>query len=147
MSRVPTIPPVSDSAVASVSPWATNSSSTTDSMVWSSTPNTTGPTISRTRASSSASNSATSASSAPLAVMRTLRPSMPLARNARVGPPSASRRSISPASTSARPDSERPHVRSTLERITASAPALWRRSGSTVPSTMARISRGTPGTA
>ena len=45
----------------------------------------------------------------------------------------------------ARPDSDWPHVRAL--RITKSSPLRALRSGSTVPSTISRISHGTPGTA
>ena len=116
-------------------------------MVWSSTPNTMGPTMLRTRASSSASRVSASVSLAALAVIRTFRPSMPLARKASVGPPSVSRRSISSARSSASPDSDWPHVRSVRDRMTLAIPARRFRSGRTVPSTIWRISQGTPGTA
>ena len=87
-----------------------------------------------------------SAESAPLAVIRTLMPSMPLARNASVGLPASSNSSMRPASISARPDSLWPHVRSTRLSMVALTPARRCRSPSTVPFIISRISYGTPGT-
>ena len=72
---------------------------------------------------------------------------MPLARKAMVASPVSSRRRISGSSSSARPDSEWPQVRSVRLRITCLAPARACRSGSTHSLTIFCISHGTPGTA
>ena len=116
-------------------------------MVWSSMPNTMSPTMARTRASPSASRASAWASVAALAVRRTFKPSMPLAKKAMVAPPSLSMRSISLARSSASPDSDRPHVRKVRDRMTLEMPARRLRSGRMVPSTIWCISHGTPGTA
>ena len=60
-----------------------------------------------------------SSSVAAFAVSRTFRPSQPLARNASVGVPGASSRSITSSSRSFSPLSLSPHVRSTRLAITA----------------------------
>ena len=77
-------------------------------------------------------------------MMRTLIPSMPLARKAMVGFVCVSTRD---EIISARLDSATPHVRSVRLRITASSPDLARRSGTTARSSISFISWGTPGTA
>ena len=138
---------MTDSAKPSVRPCERISASTTDSMVSSSAPNTASPITARALASTPESTRPAVSSSAALAVMRTLRPSMPLARKAMVASPVASRRPISGASSSARPDSEWPQVRSVRLRITLRSPARACRSGSTHSLTILFISQGTPGTA
>ena len=110
-------------------------------------PNTISPSSGRSSASSAARIASALASSAAFAVMRTLMPSMPLAWKASVGLPSTSSSSMRGASSSARPDSVWPQVRSTRLRITALTPARRCRSGSTVPRSIVCISCGTPGTA
>ena len=67
---------------------------------------------------------------------------MPLARNASVGAPGppASRSTMWSASFSARPDSLSPQVRSVRDRITATVPARWARSGRMAPVTISCIS-------
>ena len=79
------------------------------------------------------------------AVIRTFKPSIPLARNASVGLPVIERRDPV-ASNSASRDSLSPHVRSTLLMITAVTPDDGR-SGMIAAATIVRISCGTPGTA
>ena len=120
---------------------------TAPGLVCPSAPNTIPPRTARRRASSAASTMSAAASSPAFAVMRTLMPSIPLARNARVGLPSASSSAIRGASISASPDSLWPQVRSTRLPMIALTPARRCRSGSTVPSIIVRISCGTPGTA
>ena len=140
-------PPVSDSARARVSPRSRSRSRTTDSIVSSSVPNTMSPIRCRRRLSSSSRIETASASLAAFAVIRTFRPSKPLARKAIVAVPASSRRRISSSSCSARPDSDWPQVRSVRLRMTALIPARSARSGSTPSSTICFISHGTPGTA
>ena len=109
-------------------------------MVSSSMPNTMSPRIPTSSATSSASTRSASSEVGALAVIRTLSPSMPLARKAMVAWPDASSSSIRPASSSARPDSLWPQVRSVRLRMTACTPARRCRSGSTVPETISCIS-------
>ena len=105
------------------------------------------PTIARTSASSPAMRASAAAAFPAFAVMRIFRPSMPLAWNAMVGLPERSSASIRPSSTSASRDSLSPQVLSTRLMITEVTPARRCRSGRIVPSIIARISKGTPGTA
>ena len=76
--------------------------------------------------------------------MRTLMPSMPLARKAIVGLVWTSTRA---EIISARVDSATPHVRKVRLMITACSPDRCWRSGITALSTISCISWGTPGTA
>ena len=115
-------PPVKDSPTVSVMFLARNLSSTTVSIVSSSTPNTISPSNSRKSVSSLANMSNAAASSLAFAVIRTLIPSMPLAKKASVGLPILSNWSIRSARTSARPDSLFPQVRSTRLRMTVRSP-------------------------
>ena len=147
VSLAPTMPPVSDSAAARVWPRSRSMSSTTDSIVSPSTPKMSGPSTLRTSTSSASSSAATAAASAPLAVIRTLRPSPPEARNASVAVPVRSSSSMRSASSSARPDSDSPQVRRVRLPMTAPTPARRCRSGRTVPVIISFISQGTPGTA
>ena len=98
--------------------------------------------VARTAASSVSSRAVVSARVRARAVMRTLMPSMPEAKKARVVPESctASRRSWS---VSARPDSLAPQVRSTRLAMTLSSPAAAmraRRSGRMPRSNISAIS-------
>ena len=83
----------------------------------------------RTSRSSAASIACAAPSDSAFAVSRTFNPSMPLARKASVGLPTSSKRSISDARVSARPDSLSPHVRKVRLTITAVSPDRSRRSG------------------
>ena len=74
-------------------------------------------------------------------------PSHPLARNASVGLPSASSRSMTGSSRSFSPLSLSPHVRRVRLTMTLASPLRASRSGSTARWTMSFISCGTPGTA
>ena len=85
--RAPMNPPVTDSATPSDQPRARKRSSTANSIVSSSTPNTRSPRIARSSFSSLSTIAHASASVAPLAVMRTTSPSMPRARKAIVASP------------------------------------------------------------
>ena len=72
--------------------------------------------------------------------MRTLMPSMPLARNAIVGLPTVSSASTRGPTISASVDSAVPHVRSVRLRMTEVSPDRRFRSGSTTAPTIACIS-------
>ncbi len=85
---------------------------------------------------------AASSSSSALTVIRTLRPSIPLAKKASVGAPGPAPSSsvMWSASRSARPDSLSPQVRSVRDRMTATVPARRARSGRIAPAMMICIS-------
>ena len=140
-------PPVRLSATPSDQPRPRRRSSTADSIVSSSTPNTRSPRIARSSFSSASTKARAAASESPLAVMRTTRPSMPRARNAMVGLPVASSASSRCATISASADSEVPHVFNERDTIVDAAPLRARRSGSTCAVIISCISYGTPGTA
>jgi hypothetical protein len=153
-SRDAISPPVSDSATARVSERAASRSATATSMFSSSTPKTMSPMpwamAKRTSASSWSSRAPTSGRVRARAVMRTLMPSMPEAKKAKVTSPEPSSAATRSASASARPDSLAPQVRSTRLAMTPSSPASAmraRRSGRMPRSNMSIISQGTPGTA
>ena len=92
---------MSDSATASVSPWAVRSRPTSASIGRSSPLNTRGPSTARTSASSASRSAAAAASVSARAVRRTLMPSIPLARKAMVAPPAASSAASRGSSSSA----------------------------------------------
>ncbi len=140
-------PPVSDSATPKVRPRPTRRAATATSIDSSSTPNTMSPRrvsmARRTSTSSLSSSAVTSLRWRARAVMRTLMPSIPEARKARVTSPAASRASMRSCSDSARPDSLAPQVRRTRLAMTPSSPASAmraRRSGRMARSNISAIS-------
>ncbi|CAB4734497.1 unannotated protein [freshwater metagenome] len=144
--RAPTRPPVTDSARPSVRPRERMRSSTTDSIVSASWPNTWLDNSARIAASCGSMSASADARSAARAVRRTLMPSQPLARNASVGLPASSSRSMIPSRRSLSPLSLSPHVRSVRDTMMLGSPERRRRSGRTARSSMSFISCGTPGT-
>ena len=147
VNLAPTIPPVTDSAIAKVKSLCLSISKTTDSIVSSSVPKTNSPIISLTAFSSSDNAFSASCSDPALTVIRTLRPSIPLAWNAIVAPPTSSKYAMRSVSISSRPDSVCPQVFSTRLFIMAVSPALFFISGKIHSLTIIFISNGTPGTA
>ena len=145
--RPATKPPVTDSANPRVSPRSRNICNTTDSMVSVSMPNTMSPMAARTVPSHLSKIATTSACVEAFAVSRTLMPSHPLAKNARVGLPTPSSCSITPKRRSFNPLSLSPHVRNTRLEITEAEPDRTNKSGKIARSNISYSSYGTPGTA